>query len=203
MPAQRPGSGYAEQTVTELPAILVGIALANEFVLVRFPSPVPARVAAAGRITLAVTLSLVLAAMLSWMLLTWILAPFGASELALLSVVLAATIATPVTVSLLEQAGRAGNGHFQRPELALIGIDCGMLVVVLLFTEKLATLTSAMLWAASIGVFFSGISALFASLRQRFDTPDVPAPLRGAALAMVTAGFLTLALSSLAAVLPD
>lgn len=203
MPGLLPDSGYAERPVTELPAILVGIALANEFVLVRFPAPVPARVAAAGRITLAVTLSLVLAALLSWFLLRHVLAPFGAAELALVSVVLAAAIAAPLTVALLGRPARARHGHFQRPELTLIGIDCGMLAVVLLLAGKLDTAPHAMLWAAGIGMLFSCISALFASLRPRFDAAEVPAPLRGVALALVTGGFLSLALGGLFAVLPD
>lgn len=204
MPGPHPGSGCAEQqTVTELPAIVVGIALANEFVLVRFPAPVPARVAAAGRITLAVTLSLVMAALLSWFLLHHVLAPFGAAELALVSVVFAAALAAPLTITLLERSARARHSHFQRPELALIGIDCGMLAVVLLLAGKLDTAPHALLWATGIGVVFSGISTLFASLRPRLDASEVPAPLRGVALALVTGAFLTLALGELFAVLPD
>lgn len=185
--------------MNELPAILVGMALANEFVLVRFPAPAPGH-GAARRITLAVLIAVVLTAAMSWLVVTRLLDPFGLFDLALITVILTAAAVAPLAVWLATRLGAAG---YNRAELTLVGINTGMLAVLLLVVEKLATLSSALLWSAGLAVVFSGISALLASLRRRFEAQQVPALLRGPAIALVTAGFLTLALTGLAGVLPQ
>ena len=51
----------------------------------------------------------------------------------------------------------------------------------------------SMLFGAGNAIGFSLVLILFAGMRERIDCADVPAPFRGTAIAMVTAGLMSLA----------
>lgn len=183
----------------DMPAILVGIALANDYLLER--SGAEHRVAAAARGGLAVTLALVLAAPIAAMLNTRVIAPLGVPELALVLVALVATATAPAADWLLARVA-SQLPPAPAPRMAYVGIECAMLAILLLVTQRLQSVPGALGWSLGTGVAYGALAALFASLRPRFDDPALPAALRGPPIALVTAGLLTLVLSGLAGMLP-
>lgn len=186
--------------MVEFPAILIGLVLANEFLL-RPPLALP-RHSDAERLSagLALTLSLVLAAVLSWGLQSRVLAALGMPELALVVVALAAITATASVTRLVDLAGSAATVR----SVAIVNCaNCMALAVLLLVTGKLSGLASAITWAIGTGLGFALATVLFASLRERLAAEEVPAPVRGPAIALVTAAFLALALTGMAGILRD
>lgn len=77
--------------------------------------------------------------------------------------------------------------------LPLIVTNCAVLGVPLLNVQTHHNFIESMLFGFGSSVGFSVVLILFASMRERLDAADVPAPFRGAAIAMVTAGLMSLA----------
>ena len=55
------------------------------------------------------------------------------------------------------------------------------------------SLVESLLFGAGSAVGFSLVLVLFAGIRERIEGADVPVPFRGVAIAMVTAGLMSLA----------
>ena len=68
-----------------------------------------------------------------------------------------------------------------------------MLGVPLLNVANGYNFVESLLFGAGSAIGFSLVLILFAGLRERIDGADVPAPFRGTAIAMVTAGLMSLA----------
>lgn len=77
--------------------------------------------------------------------------------------------------------------------LPLIVTNCAVLGVPLLNVQTHHNFIESMLFGFGSSVGFSVVLILFASMRERLDAADVPAPFKGAAIAMVTAGLMSLA----------
>ncbi|KPK85854.1 MAG: hypothetical protein AMJ81_02535 [Phycisphaerae bacterium SM23_33] len=80
--------------------------------------------------------------------------------------------------------------------LPLITTNCAILFVCLTIARE-ARLTESFL-AALVYSFFAGIGftlaiVLMAGIREQLETADVPAPLRGPAITLITAGLMALA----------
>jgi electron transport complex protein RnfA len=68
-----------------------------------------------------------------------------------------------------------------------------VLGVALLNSAASRSLVAAVLYGVGAALGFGLALVLFAGLRERLERTDVPAPFRGAAIAFVTAGILSLA----------
>ena len=77
--------------------------------------------------------------------------------------------------------------------LPLITTNCAVLGVPLLNVQEQHTFAEALVFGAGSAVGFSLILILFAAMRERLEGADVPTPFRGAAIAFVTAGLMSLA----------
>ena len=77
--------------------------------------------------------------------------------------------------------------------LPLITTNCAVLGVALLNINLGHNFMQSALYGFSAAVGFSFVMVLFASIRERLAAADIPAPFRGNAIALVTAGLMSLA----------
>ena len=77
--------------------------------------------------------------------------------------------------------------------LPLITTNCAVLGIPLLNAQSSHTLIESALFGFGGGVGFSIVLILFASLRERLEGAEIPAPFKGSAIALVTASIMSLA----------
>jgi len=77
--------------------------------------------------------------------------------------------------------------------LPLITTNCAVLGVAILNIKKEHTFMSSAVFGFGAAVGFSMVLVLFAALRERLAIADVPTPFKGASIAMITAGLMSLA----------
>ena len=77
--------------------------------------------------------------------------------------------------------------------LPLITTNCAVLGVALLNINLGHNFLQSALYGFSAAIGFSLVMVLFAAIRERLAVADVPAPFRGNAIALITAGLMSLA----------
>jgi len=77
--------------------------------------------------------------------------------------------------------------------LPLITTNCAVLGVPLLNVGMKHNLLESLLFGLGSSVGFTLALVLFAGIRERLEGADVPAPFKGTAIAMITAGLMSLA----------
>jgi electron transport complex protein RnfA len=77
--------------------------------------------------------------------------------------------------------------------LPLITTNCAVLGVALLNLQAQRTFVESALYGFGAAVGFSLVLALFAAIRERVAVADVPEPFQGSAIALITAGLMSLA----------
>ena len=209
-------------TLGSLILIFIGAALINNFVLYYFVGLCPLlgvsrRVDTAFGMGLAVTFVISIAASLSWAATYFITRP-GAPVPAWIWQTLGGAAETRIDLSVINyivyifiiassvQFVEMYVRRFFPPLyksfgifLPLITTNCAILFACLLIManlinpEQLWGLHQAMALAIGGGVGFTIAIVLMAGIREELDLADVPAPLRGAGIAMIVAGILAMA----------
>jgi electron transport complex protein RnfA len=87
--------------------------------------------------------------------------------------------------------------------LPLITTNCAVLGVALLNLQEQRTFVAAALYGFGAAIGFSLVLSLFAAIRERVDVADVPEPFKGSAIALVTAGLMSLAFMGFAGLVPS
>jgi len=77
--------------------------------------------------------------------------------------------------------------------LPLITTNCAVLGIPLLNVQSNHNFIESLLFGLGGAIGFSMVLIMFASLRERLDAADIPAPFKGSAIAMITAGLMSLA----------
>lgn len=182
--------------MTELALILISTVLVNNFVLVKFLGLCPfmgvsRQLETAMGMAMATTFVLTLSSVISYLVNTWLLAPLGleylrtiAFILVIASVVQFTELVVHRTSPLLYQV----LGIF----LPLITTNCAVLGVALLNVQTQNGFLQSAVYGFGAAAGFSLVLILFAGLRERLAAADVPAPFRGAAIALITAGLMSL-----------
>lgn len=183
--------------MSELLLIVLGAALVNNFVLVQFLGVCPfmgasRRVEGAIGIGLATGLVLTTASALSYLLERYLLAPFGLEHFRLLAFMLVIGAAVQLTDVLIRRFSPLLH-RVLGIYIPLIASNCAVLGVALLNSIASRGFVAALFYGAGAALGFGLALALFAALRERLVDTDVPVPFRGAAIAFVTAGILSLA----------
>jgi len=180
----------------ELALILVSTVLVNNFVLVKFLGLCPfmgvsRKLETATGMGLATTFVLTLSSVCSYLVDTYILMPLGLEYLRTLAFIL--TIA--VVVQFTEMAVHKTSpvlyqvlGIF----LPLITTNCAVLGVALLNVQEQHGFLESAVYGFGAAVGFSLVLALFAAIRERVAVADVPVAFRGASVALITAGLMSL-----------
>lgn len=177
--------------------ILLGAVLVHNFVLVQFLGLCPflgtsKKVETSAGLALATTFVLTLTAIVTYLIDAWVLVPLELTYLRTLSfiVVIASVVqfvemAVQKTSPLLYQV----LGIY----LPLITTNCIVLGVALLNVRQSQGFMESALMGLGAGLGFSLVLLLFAGIRERLNVADVPTAFKGAPVALVTAGVMSLA----------
>jgi electron transport complex protein RnfA len=177
--------------------ILLGTSLVNNFVLTKFLGLCPFMGVSKKQETalgmgLATTFVLTLSSVSSYLVDAYLLEPLGLEYLRTIAfiVVIAAVVqftemAVHKTSPLLYQT----LGIF----LPLIATNCAVLGVALLNVQERHGFVESFLYGFGAALGFTLVLTLFAAVRERVDAADVPEPFRGNAIALITAGLISLA----------
>ena len=181
----------------ELLLIALGAALVNNFVLVQMLGVCPfiggsQRVDGAIGLSLAMALVLTLAAGTTQLVDLYLLRPYGLEYLrlfALLLVIGAVIGATELAVRRFAPLLQRVLGSY----IPLVATNCAVLGVALINTAASRSFVAALFYGTGAALGFGLALTLFAGLRERVALADVPVAFRGAPIAFVTAGILSLA----------
>lgn len=77
--------------------------------------------------------------------------------------------------------------------LPLITTNCAVLGVALLNVQAQNGFLQSALYGFGAAIGFSLVLVLFAGLRERIELADIPLPFKGNAIALVTAGLMSMA----------
>ena len=77
--------------------------------------------------------------------------------------------------------------------LPLITTNCAVLGVALLNVREQHNFIQSVVYGFGAAAGFSLVLILFAAMRERLAAADVPSPFKGASIAMITAGLMSLA----------
>jgi electron transport complex protein RnfA len=183
--------------MTELLLVVVAAALVNNFVLVQFLGLCPflgasRKLEGAVGMGLATGLVLTLASALSYLVERWLLAPLDLAYLRLIAFIVVIGAAVQLTETLVKRF----SPLLQRIlglYIPLIASNCAVLGVALLNSSAARSFVTAVFYGAGAAVGFALVLTLLAGLRERIDESAVPASFRGPAIALVTAGIMSLA----------
>ncbi|MBO1518711.1 electron transport complex subunit RsxA [Oceanisphaera pacifica] len=183
--------------MSEYLLLFVGTVLVNNFVLVKFLGLCPfmgvsGKLETAIGMGLATTFVLTLASACSYLVNQYILQPLELTYLRTLSFILVIAVVVQFTEMVVHKTSPALYrllGIF----LPLITTNCAVLGVALLNINEQHNFMQSLVYGFSAALGFSLVLVLFAAMRERLAGADVPAPFKGAALAMITAGLMSLA----------
>lgn len=77
--------------------------------------------------------------------------------------------------------------------LPLITTNCAVLGIALLNTQEQHDFISSAVYGFGAAIGFSLVLTLFAAVRERIAVADVPTPFQGTAIALITAGIMSMA----------
>ncbi len=183
--------------MTEYALILVGTVLVNNFVLVKFLGLCPfmgvsKKLETAVGMGLATTFVLTLSSVTSWLVNEYLLVPLGIEYLRIIAFILVIAAVVQLTETIMRKTSPLLYqvlGIF----LPLITTNCAVLGVALLNLQAEHSLVEATLYGFGAALGFSLVLTLFAAMRERIAVGDVPEPFQGAAIALITAGLMSLA----------
>lgn len=183
--------------MTEYALILVSTVLVNNFVLVKFLGLCPfmgvsKKLETATGMGLATTFVLTLSAVCSWLVNEYLLVPLGIEYLRTIAFILVIAVVVQFTETVMHKTSPVLYqvlGIF----LPLITTNCAVLGVALLNLQEKRSLVEATLFGFGAAIGFSLVLILFAAMRERVAVADVPQPFQGSAIALITAGLMSLA----------
>jgi electron transport complex protein RnfA len=183
--------------MSDLILIILATVLVNNFGLVKFLGLCPLLGASTKfettlGMSLATTFVLTLASACSYLIDTWLLMPFGLEYLRLLSFILVIAGSVQFTEMFVRYSSPILH-QILGIYLPLITTNCAVLGVALLNTSQSESFLQALAYGIGAGLGFCLVMILFAGLRERLEVGDVPAPFKGAAIALVTAGLMSMA----------
>ncbi|MFQ3207341.1 MAG: electron transport complex protein RnfA [Glaciecola sp.] len=181
----------------EIILLLIGTVLVNNFVLVQFLGLCPfmgvsGKLETAIGMSMATTFVLTIASMSSYLVEAYILTPLGIEYLRTLSFILVIAVVVQFTEMVVHKTSPTLYrllGIF----LPLITTNCAVLGVALLNITEQHNFIESIIYGFGAAVGFSLVLILFSAMRERLAAADVPAPFKGASIAMITAGLMSLA----------
>lgn len=181
----------------ELGLILVATVLVNNFVLVKFLGLCPfmgvsRKLETAAGMALATTFVLTLSSVCSYLVQEWLLAPLGLEYLRTISFILVIAGVVQFTEMVVHKTSPLLY-QVLGIYLPLITTNCAVLGVALLNVQESHGFLESLVYGFGAAIGFSLVLVLFAGVRERVAAADVPIAFRGASIALVTAGLMSLA----------
>jgi len=186
-----------KSTMVEYILLLVSTVLVNNFVLVKFLGLCPfmgvsSKLESAIGMSMATTFVMTIASLCSYLVNHYLLAPLGLEYLRTLSFILVIA----VVVQFTEMVVRKTSPTLYRMLgifLPLITTNCAVLGVALLNVNEQHNFVDSIVYGFGAALGFSLVLIMFSAMRERIAAADVPLPFKGASIAMITAGLMSLA----------
>ncbi len=183
--------------MTEYLLLILSTALVNNVVLVKFLGLCPFmgvsnKLDSALGMGLATTFVLTLSAVAGWFLENYVLQPLDVAFLRILTFILVIAAVVQFTEMVVRKVSPPLYqvlGIF----LPLITTNCAVLGVALLNVQQGFGFTQSLVFGFGSAVGFTLVMVIFAALRERLALAQVPEAFKGAPIAFVVAGFLSLA----------
>jgi electron transport complex protein RnfA len=182
--------------------LFIGTVIVNNFVLVQFLGICPfigvsKQVSTSIGMGIATTFVMVMAALASWLIQHFILVPLGLEYLQTLSFILVIAALVQLVEMFLHKS-IPGLYRAMGIFLPLITTNCAVLGLALNAVLRDYNLGESLVYGFGAGVGFTLALIMIAGIREELEFADIPKPLKGAAIALITAGLLSLAFSGFA-----
>jgi len=183
--------------MTNLILILIGTVLVNNFVLARFLGLCPfmgvsKNLEAATGMSLATAFVLTLSSAASYLLHEYLLVPLDLEYLRTISFILVIAASVQFTEIMVRRFSPLLDqvlGIF----IPLIATNCAVLGVALLNVQQAKGFVESVFFGFGASMGFALVLVLFGAIRERLEASDIPRPFRGTAIALMTAGIMSLA----------
>lgn len=181
----------------ELVLLSLSTILVNNFVLVQFMGICPflgvsKKVDTAIGMSLAVTFVMTVASAVTYLLQTYVLEVFGIEYMQTVAFILVIAVLVQFVEMVLKKMMPAlynALGIY----LPLITTNCAVLGVAILNITKEYDFIHSVTYGFSGGLSFMLAILLFAGVRERLETADIPKALKGFPIALITAGLIAMA----------
>ncbi len=193
--------------MTHLLLIAISAVLVNNFVLARFLGICPflgvsKRIETAIGMGMAVIFVMVVAGAVTWSLQRLVLDPFGLEYLQTIVFILVIAALVQFVELVLQKVSPVlyqALGIY----LPLITTNCAILGLAVLNIKRNLDFLEMLVFSVSGGVGFTLALVLMAGLRERLETADIPDVMKGTAIALLTAGLLSLAFMGFAGLVKE
>ncbi len=183
--------------IIELVLLSLGTILANNFVLVQFMGTCPflgvsKKVSTAFGMSMAVTFVMTVASGVTYLLQTYVLNVLHIEYMQTVAFILVIAVLVQFVEMVLEKMMPAlynALGIY----LPLITTNCAVLGVAILNITKGYDFIHSVTYGFSGGLSFTLAILLFAGVRERLETADIPEALKGFPIALITAGLIAMA----------
>ena len=187
--------------ISELLIISVGAILINNFVLVQFLGICPflgvsKKVETASGMGMAVVFVMLCASALTWVVQNYLLVPFGLEYMQTIAFILVIAVLVQF-VEMFLQKSIPSLYNSLGVYLPLITTNCAVLGVAINNITKFGgvemSFIKSIVYGTSAGLGFTLAIILFAGVRERLETSEVPEFLKGMPIVLVTAALLSIA----------
>ena len=187
--------------ISELLIISVGAILINNFVLVQFLGICPflgvsKKVETASGMSFAVVFVMICASALTWLVQEYLLIPFGIEYMQTIAFILVIAVLVQFVEMFLQKSVPSLYNSLG-VYLPLITTNCAVLGVAINNITKFGgtemSFVKSIVYGGSAGLGFTLAIVLFAGVRERLETSDVPEFLKGMPIVLVTAALLSIA----------
>ena len=180
-----------------IPALIIGAILVNNVVLAQFLGICPflgvsKDVKSSVGMSGAVLFVMLLATMVTWLIMTYVLVPLHLEYLQTIAYILVIAGLVQMVEIVLKKIAPSlyqALGVF----LPLMTTNCAVLGVAILVIQKNMNFLESVVYSASIAVGFAIALILFAGIREQLDLTGTPRGMKGVPIALVTAGILAMA----------
>lgn len=184
--------------------LIIGAVLVNNIVLVHMLGLCPfmgvsKKLETALGMGIATTFVLTLATGSCFIIEHYFLSPFGLEYLRTLAFIVTIAAAVQLTEMIVAKTSpvlQQTLGIY----LPLITTNCAVLGIPLINISHRYDFVESLLFGMGSAVGFSLVLILFAGIRERVDAADVPRHFKGSAIAMITAGLMSLAFMGFAGI---
>lgn len=183
--------------MTEYVLILISAVLVNNFVLVKFLGLCPfmgvsRKLETATGMALATTFVLTLSSVSSYLVNTYLLQPLELEYLRTIAFILVIAVVVQLTEMVVHKVSPLLY-QVLGIYLPLITTNCAVLGLALLNVQQEYGFLQSAVYGFGASVGFSLVLILFSAMRERITVADVPVAFRGPAIALVTAGLMSMA----------
>lgn len=188
---------FRARIMTSYIFVVIGAVLVNNVVLVRILGLCPfmgvsKKLETAIGMGAATTFVLTVGAGTSYLIDHYLLQPFDLGYLRTLAFIVVIAAIVQLTELIIQKTSPLLH-QVLGIYLPLITTNCAVLGVPLLNVGMKHDLLESLLFGFGSSLGFTLALVLFAGIRERLDGADVPVAFRGTAIAMITAGFMSLA----------